>query len=175
MERHITLTIILEPDDNGSVHARCRELGTASCGDSDEAAIENITEAIREHVAALRQGGLLEKFLRRASVAGKLAADTSIGHTIGIRIEGNDPPIARERKLSEPSPCPAQAAWGFWDSPTLDGLADAQGVRPIEDVGILFGTWPGEPDDGFEESIDMLRHEGVSFVKRTILMLPRTD
>jgi len=26
------------------------------------------------------------------------------------------------------------------------------------DVRALFGTWPGEVDDGFEEAIDELRH-----------------
>lgn len=46
----------------------------------------------------------------------------------------------------------------FWHSPTLEELAEAQGVTPIADVSILFGTWPGEPDDGFEALIDELRH-----------------
>jgi len=46
----------------------------------------------------------------------------------------------------------------FWESPTLDELAQAQNVRPIADVRALFGTWPGEIDDGFEEDLDELRH-----------------
>ena len=41
---------------------------------------------------------------------------------------------------------------------TLDEIAKAQNVKPILDVRVLFGTWPGEVDDGFEESIDELRH-----------------
>jgi len=50
----------------------------------------------------------------------------------------------------------------FWESPTLDELARAQDVRPMADVRAMFGTWPGEADDGFEAAIDQLRHSGVA-------------
>jgi hypothetical protein len=50
----------------------------------------------------------------------------------------------------------------FWHSPTLEELAEAQGVTPIPDVRIHFGTWPGEHDDGFEALIDELRHPGAT-------------
>lgn len=46
----------------------------------------------------------------------------------------------------------------FWKSPTLDELAQAQNVKPPSDVRALFGTWPGEVNDGFEEAVDELRH-----------------
>ena len=46
----------------------------------------------------------------------------------------------------------------FWESPTLEELARSQGVRPMADVRAVFGTWPGEADDGFEAAIDQLRH-----------------
>ena len=48
----------------------------------------------------------------------------------------------------------------FWTSPTLDELAKAQNVGPL-DTAALRGTWPGEDDDGFEEAIDELRHGGL--------------
>lgn len=44
------------------------------------------------------------------------------------------------------------------DGQTLGDLAKAQNVQPMSNVRALFGTWPGEPGDGFEESIDELRH-----------------
>ena len=47
----------------------------------------------------------------------------------------------------------------FWTSPELDDLARTQGVVAMEDIRALFGTWPGEPDDGFEELIDDLRSQ----------------
>ena len=46
----------------------------------------------------------------------------------------------------------------FWASPTLEELAHAQNVKPMTDVQALFGTWPGDEDDGFEVAVDELRH-----------------
>ena len=48
----------------------------------------------------------------------------------------------------------------FWTSQELDDLARTQGVVAMEDIRTLFCTWPGEPDDGFEELIDNLRSQG---------------
>lgn len=48
----------------------------------------------------------------------------------------------------------------FWESPSLEDLAHSQDVQPLADVQSLFGTWPGEQDDGFEEAINELRHPG---------------
>ena len=45
---------------------------------------------------------------------------------------------------------------------TVEDLARSQNVSPIEDVSFLYGTWPGELDDGFEEAIDQLRHGVVN-------------
>ena len=50
------------------------------------------------------------------------------------------------------------SAFPFWESLTLEELAKLQNVRPIEDIRDLFGTWPGDVDDGFEEDINWLRH-----------------
>ena len=46
----------------------------------------------------------------------------------------------------------------FWQAPTLEQLIAAQGVKPISDIRVLYGTWPGEEEDGFEAMIDALRH-----------------
>ena len=48
----------------------------------------------------------------------------------------------------------------FWESPSLEDLAHSQDVQPLADVQSLFGAWPGEQDDGFEEAINELRHPG---------------
>ena len=45
----------------------------------------------------------------------------------------------------------------FWASPTFDQLAKAQNVGPL-DASTLLGTWPGEDGDGFNDTIDELRH-----------------
>ena len=49
----------------------------------------------------------------------------------------------------------------FWKSPTLDELAQAQNVKPLADVRVLFGPWPGEANDGFEDAINELRHSSI--------------
>lgn len=49
----------------------------------------------------------------------------------------------------------------FWTFPELDELARGQAVAAVRDIRALFGTWPGDPDDGFEELIDDLRSQGV--------------
>ena len=46
----------------------------------------------------------------------------------------------------------------FWESPALEELARVQNVQPLTDVQVLFGTWPGDEDDGFEEAVYNLRH-----------------
>lgn len=68
-----------------------------------------------------------------------------------VVLEGQRP---SEGTLVEVTPVDAD----FWASPTLDELARAQGVRPMGDVRTIFGTWPGDPNDGFEAAIDQLRH-----------------
>ena len=44
---------------------------------------------------------------------------------------------------------------------SLDELAESQNVKPMADVRALFRTWPSDEDDGFEESIDELRHSNT--------------
>ena len=46
----------------------------------------------------------------------------------------------------------------FWASLTMEELARAQNVRPMTEVQALFGTWPGDEDDGFEAAVDELRY-----------------
>ena len=45
----------------------------------------------------------------------------------------------------------------FWKSQTLEELAEAKLVKPIDDVTKLYNTWPGEVDDGFDEMIKNAR------------------
>ena len=48
--------------------------------------------------------------------------------------------------------------WTFWESRTLEEFVHMQNVEPMVDVRALFGTWPGEKNDGFEAAIEELRH-----------------
>ena len=43
-------------------------------------------------------------------------------------------------------------------APTMEELAKIQGIKPT-DIRTLSGTWPDDVNDGFEKTIDELRHE----------------
>lgn len=105
-----------------------------------------------------QKDAVLENVLHHVRVVGK--ATESVGGTIASievhdmeRLEGCDD------DASDPPP-DAFISQDFWTSPTLDDLAKAQNVGPL-DADALFGTWPGDDDDGFEEAIDALRRSGL--------------
>ncbi len=77
---------------------------------------------------------------------------------VGEREEAT--PATRRQDLSSGSPVRREESVTdiFWESPTLEELARAQDVQPLTDVQVLFGTWPGDEDDGFEEAVYDLRH-----------------
>lgn len=82
MSYNLDLTIVFERDDDGSVLARCIELGTASCGATREEALGNVQEAIDEHVAALTEEGLLESTLTDRGYGGLLYGPENVSHPI---------------------------------------------------------------------------------------------
>ena len=47
---------------------------------------------------------------------------------------------------------------GTREAEELDELAEQQDITPMTNVRKLFGTWPGDADDGFESDVDELRH-----------------
>ncbi len=51
----------------------------------------------------------------------------------------------------------AAAALDFWQHPTVDELAAAQGVKAVSNADDLLGGWPGEMNHGFEEWISEMR------------------
>jgi hypothetical protein len=50
----------------------------------------------------------------------------------------------------------------FWQALSLEELAESQATVPLQDVSVLFGTWPGDIDDGFEELINNLRKQNMA-------------
>ena len=49
--------------EEGGYAAHCIEIGTVSCGDTEEEALQNVREATDEYVAYLRESGKLQAFL----------------------------------------------------------------------------------------------------------------
>ncbi len=101
---------------------------------------------------------VLENILQYVRIVGEAKEDPISGKITSIKIHDIERLEDREEEVAELLPKGTPISRDFWESPTLDELAQSQHVQPMADVRSLFGTWPGEADDGFEASIDELRH-----------------
>lgn len=101
---------------------------------------------------------VLEDILQYVRIVGEAKEDPLTGKIASIKIHDIERLEDREGEAADLLPQGTPISRDFWESPTLDELAQAQNVKPMMDVSALFGTWPGEMDDGFEETIDELRH-----------------
>lgn len=88
-EHYIILTIILKEEDDGRWTAECKELGTATFGDTFEETRENIKEAVLLHLNALRKVGERERFFRENGIKIK----TRPQKTISVSVPLNDPHV----------------------------------------------------------------------------------
>ena len=101
---------------------------------------------------------VLEDMLQYVRIVGEAKEDPISGKITSIKIHDIERLEDKEDEATELLPKGTPISRDFWESPTLDELAQSQHVQPMADVRALFGTWPGEDDDGFEASIDELRH-----------------
>ena len=105
---------------------------------------------------------VLEDILQYVRIVGEAKEDPISGKITSIKIHDIERLEDRESEAAELLPQGTPISRDFWESLTLDELAQAQDVHPMANVRALFGTWPGEDDDGFEAAIDELRHPSVS-------------
>ncbi len=101
---------------------------------------------------------VLDDILRYVRIVGEAKEDPLTGKIASIKIHDIERLDDREGEAADLLPQGTPISRSFWESPTLDELAQAQNVRPMADVRALFGTWPGEIGDGFEREVDDLRH-----------------
>ena len=101
---------------------------------------------------------VLDDILRYVRIVGEAKEDPLTGKIASIKIHDIERLEDREGEAADLLPQGTPISRSFWESPTLDELAQAQNVRPMADVRALFGTWPGEIGDGFEQEVDDLRH-----------------
>jgi hypothetical protein len=104
---------------------------------------------------------VLEDILHYVRVIGEAKEDPLTGKIASVRIHDIERLEGREGEATELLPQGTPVSRGFWESPTLDELALTQNVAPLQDARALFGTWPGEEDDGFESAVDDLRHHAI--------------
>jgi hypothetical protein len=101
---------------------------------------------------------VLDDILRYVRIVGEAKEDPLTGKIASIKIHDIERLEDREGEAADLLPQGTPISRSFWESPTLDELAQGQNVRPMADVRALFGTWPGEISDGFEQEVDDLRH-----------------
>ena len=104
---------------------------------------------------------VLENILHFVRIIGEAREDVLTGKINSIQLHDIQRLENREEECLELLPQGMPLPSDFWQSPSLDDLAQAQGVRPMADITALFGTWPGEPDDGFEKFISDLRRRDM--------------
>lgn len=109
-----------------------------------------------------RKDEVLENILQYVRVVGEAREDPTSGKISSIRIYDIERLDDGEDEAADLLPLGTPISPGFWESPTLEELADAQSVKPMADVRVLFGTWPGDVDDRFEEEVRELRQSGSS-------------
>ncbi|WJI23523.1 hypothetical protein MZ909_09895 [Thermosynechococcus sp. B0] len=103
---------------------------------------------------------VLENLLRRVRIIGEALSDPETGKINRVRIHDIEPLEELTEAIEEIPLAPAEV-YDFWTSRTLEELAQMQGVQPVANLATLYGTWPGERNDGFEEFIQELRQGNV--------------
>ena len=106
---------------------------------------------------------VLENILHYVRVAGR-ATESVGGKVDSIEVHGLERLEDHDDDARDPLSQGGSVSQDFWTSPTLDDLAKAQNVGPL-DVSAISGTWPGDEDDGFEEAIDELRRSRLKDVR----------
>jgi hypothetical protein len=99
--------------------------------------------------------------LQFVKVIGEAKEDPISGKITSILIHDIQRLEDREKERLDLIPQGTPIPIDFWKSMSLEELAQAQDAQPINDVSTLFGTWPGSPDDGFEEIIMGLRKQNM--------------
>ena len=109
-----------------------------------------------------RKEEILENILRYVKIIGEAKEDPITNKITSIVLHDIQRLEDREQERTDLLPQGTPLPSDFWQSLSIEELAQAQGVQPLGDVSVLFGTWPGEPDDGFEEEVRKLRQQSLA-------------
>jgi hypothetical protein len=104
---------------------------------------------------------VLEDILQFVRIVGEAKEDPVSGKIASIKIHDIERLEDKENEAIDLLPQGTPISRSFWESPSLEELAQAQNVMPVMDVESLLGGWPGDADDGFEEEMLRIRHAGV--------------
>ncbi len=104
-----------------------------------------------------QQDEVLENILQFVRVVGEATTDPLTGRITSIKIsdiQGVDDKEDEQRYLI---PTGIPVPMDFWSNMSIEELAQVQGIKRITNIQSLYGTWPGEIEDEFEELIETLR------------------
>ncbi len=99
---------------------------------------------------------VLENLLHWVCITGKAVKDSASGKINRVHISDIEPLEDFSGPIEEGL---IETAYGFWAPRTVEELARTQGVEPMADVKVLWGTWPGSDEDGFEDFVRELRRK----------------
>jgi len=85
---YITVTIIFEEEKDGRWTAECKELGTATFGNSLQEAKEFIEEAIELNLNSLERNGQIERFFKENGIV-MIKEKPRRNHNVNINIPVN--------------------------------------------------------------------------------------
>lgn len=105
---------------------------------------------------------VLENILHYVRVIGEAKEDPLTNKINSIRIHDIQRLEDHEDERTDLIPQGAPVPMDFWRSLSLDELAESQRVKPLSEIKILFGTWPGDELDGFEDDIRVLRQASLA-------------
>jgi hypothetical protein len=109
-----------------------------------------------------RKEEVLENITKYVKVIGEAKEYPVSGKITSIQLHDIQQLEGREEEQKDLLPQGTPLPSDFWASLSIDDLAQNQAIMPLQDVTVLYGTWPGEIDDGFEDLISDLRKQNVA-------------
>lgn len=103
--------------------------------------LDRIIELQKDLIAALERLRWIEYYVRRV-----VHDDDGCEIEAWVGRPGESTVVGTPFRADTLAEC-IDMAMAAQDSPSLDELAQAQGVKPMNDVTNLFGTWPGEEEE----------------------------
>ncbi len=94
-------------------------------------------------------------------VTGEAREDPVSNRIASISISDIERIEAKEDQVTDVLPTGAPLPGDFWQAMSFEELAAVQGVGPLTNIDALVGTWPGDVNDHFEESVHTLRHANI--------------
>ncbi len=96
---------------------------------------------------------VLASILGFVRITGDATIDPATGAISSIKIREIETLNQEVEDGVDMSPRGSAVEQSYWENLALEELIQRDNVKPLERVEDLFGTWPGDEDDGFEEAI----------------------